>query len=138
MVRFREPVRTPSFEATALPTALLVLFVLASIISGWTLPDAGVVPLAVGLLFGSLYTIFAYFTTAPEYLPTPNKWVTIGVKVGIVVLIVWADNVFSDEFLLSDWVVPAFVVGLLTALTASHWWLLSRLSPQNHDQSQPH
>lgn len=140
MVFSREPVQTPSFEAAAVPTAFLVLFVLLSIIAGWTLPDVAVVPLGAGLLLGACYTVFAYFTTALEFLPTQNRWITIGRKAGTVGLIVWGGDVLSEEFLLPDWVVPVFVVGLLTALTASHWWLLAKRdeSPQNHDQSQPH
>lgn len=136
MLPRREPVRTPSFDAAAVPTAFLVFFAVMSIVAGWTLPDAAVVPLGAGMLLGLGYSVFAYFTTALAYLPTPKRWLRTARGVVVVGLFLWAGDVTP----LPDWSILTFVVGLLIALAASRWWLLFRQngSQQNCDQSRPH
>jgi hypothetical protein len=115
-----EPRRTPEFEAVAVPTAVLAVFLVLLVVVGWTLPTSGILPLSAGFVLGGFYTVVDYFTPALDMVPVSNEWLRAASAFGHILLFVLLDS------LVADWLLFAFVVGLVAGVSVSRGWLFVR------------
>ena len=127
MPGFPEPRRTPDFDAVAVPTAVLTVFLALTVVVGWTLPTRGILPLSAGFVLGGFYTVADYFTPALDLLPVSNEWLRAASAFGPILLFLWLDS------LVADWLLFALAVGLLTGLSVSRGWLFVRAQNTTDD-----
>ncbi len=127
MPGFLEPRRTPEFDAVAVPTAVLAVFLVLSVAAGETLPTRGILPLSAGFVLGGFYTVIDYFTPALDLLPAPNEWLRAASAFGHILLFFWLDS------LVATWLLFALAVGLLTGVSVSRGWLFVRQQNSTDD-----